>query len=540
LVGLVGVLDDTERDLLVHQYPGAIYKCHFVTPDQAVQWLWSVVGLRPANQELRARQFIWDARLFPESSAATMVAATDGHAVLPVGFRRGIFKVLTKLRPAPFPDSMPDSAALFFSDACAPYPAEPMSGWFGRDGSASDRREAMFQPVANWKPQDSCSLAYALGSSMNLDVSAFVSALADVNVSSIPGLSSEVISMSRDRINTLILPYVVRPCTHIAVVNESVVPSGAGSGTSDLVCDQNPAAPEDVVVALSDISVWVPTRVGMTELHIPRTDGLVHSMDPLDDFTSVVMDTISSRIHNGCIPEFGRYHALVNSSGVTVASDSAMAMVLETPTPDILHFGFQMHHVSMPIQVTFVGDATDELRQILGNVPRAVSRNVLQMVASDDGALGNSVNSIISVECSRMVGFDLRSWFDSDRVRLYLRWSNNQPPPMWASPIVLSWMDSDDVARAGFIHVHDSASVAIALADSEPELYLVFRHDPFDAADDVVKDPVPSGRGGGGRGRGRDRPRERDDDGSSKRSGRNRNYSLWFVIRGSGGQIRFE
>ena len=67
-----------------------------------------------------------------------------------------------------------------------------------------------------------------------------------------------------------------------------------------------------------------------------------------------------------------------------MASDSAMAMVLETPTPDILHFGFQMHHVSMPIQVTFVGDASDELRQILGNVPRAVSRNVLQMVASDD------------------------------------------------------------------------------------------------------------------------------------------------------------
>ena len=41
------------------------------------------------------------------------------------------------------------------------------------------------------------------------------------------------------------------------VGNEGLVPSGAGSGTNDLVCDQNPAAPEDTVVTLSDISVWV-------------------------------------------------------------------------------------------------------------------------------------------------------------------------------------------------------------------------------------------------------------------------------------------
>ena len=65
---------------------------------------------------------------------------------------------------------------------------------------------------------------------MSLDVSAFVPAIADVDVSSIPGLNSEVISMSRDRIYTLILPYVVRPRIHIAVVNSSAVPDGAGSG----------------------------------------------------------------------------------------------------------------------------------------------------------------------------------------------------------------------------------------------------------------------------------------------------------------------
>ena len=171
-----------------------------------------------------------------------------------------------------------------------------------------------------------------------------------------------------------------------------------------MICDHGPAAPEDVVVALSEISVWVPTRVGMIELRISRTDDLVHSVDPLDDSTSAVMDAISSRIHSGCISEFGRYHALVNSSSVTVASDSAMAMVLEALTPDILHFGFQMHHVSMPARVDFVGDVTDGLRQILGDVPRAVSRNVLQLVAADNGVFGNSVGPAISVECSPSIG----------------------------------------------------------------------------------------------------------------------------------------
>ena len=80
--------------------------------------------------------------------------------------------------------------------------------------------------------------------------------------------------------------------------------------------EERPLTPEDVVVASSEISVWFPTRVGMNELCISQTDDLVHSADllSLNGFTSVVMHAIGSRIHDGCIPEFGRYHALVNST----------------------------------------------------------------------------------------------------------------------------------------------------------------------------------------------------------------------------------
>ena len=70
LVGIVGELDEREVNALVHQYPGAVYKGSFVTADQAVQWLWSNVFCRVANQDLRAKQFLADTRLFPNSSAA--------------------------------------------------------------------------------------------------------------------------------------------------------------------------------------------------------------------------------------------------------------------------------------------------------------------------------------------------------------------------------------------------------------------------------------------------------------------------------------
>ena len=71
LVGIVGELDEREVNALVHQYPGAVYKTSFVTADQAVQWLWSNVFCRVANQDLRAKQFLADTRLFPDSSAAS-------------------------------------------------------------------------------------------------------------------------------------------------------------------------------------------------------------------------------------------------------------------------------------------------------------------------------------------------------------------------------------------------------------------------------------------------------------------------------------
>ena len=72
VVGIVGELTDRELNPLVHHYPGMIYKASFNTADQAVQWLWTEVYNRPADQDLRARQFEFDARLFPMAIASSL------------------------------------------------------------------------------------------------------------------------------------------------------------------------------------------------------------------------------------------------------------------------------------------------------------------------------------------------------------------------------------------------------------------------------------------------------------------------------------
>ena len=60
LVGLVGQISDSEVALLVHHYPGAIYKASFNTPDQAVQWLWDAVNRRAASQDLGIMSYSYD------------------------------------------------------------------------------------------------------------------------------------------------------------------------------------------------------------------------------------------------------------------------------------------------------------------------------------------------------------------------------------------------------------------------------------------------------------------------------------------------
>ena len=96
VVGIVGELTDRELNPLVHHYPGMIYKASFNTADQAVQWLWTEVYNRPADQDLRARQFEFDARLFPMAIASSL----SGSAVeqLPPAFRAQVFRALRKMR----------------------------------------------------------------------------------------------------------------------------------------------------------------------------------------------------------------------------------------------------------------------------------------------------------------------------------------------------------------------------------------------------------------------------------------------------------
>ena len=94
LVGIVGELDEREVNALVHQYPGAVYKGSFVTADQAVQWLWSNVFCRVANQDLRAKQFLADTRLFPNSSAAHKCELGVGPSSIVVWISADSFQVL--------------------------------------------------------------------------------------------------------------------------------------------------------------------------------------------------------------------------------------------------------------------------------------------------------------------------------------------------------------------------------------------------------------------------------------------------------------
>jgi hypothetical protein len=220
LVGIVGELDEREVNALVHQYPGAVYKASFVTADQAVQWLCSNVFCRVASQDLRAKQFLADTRLFPDSSAAH-VNLGPSEARLSTAYRRMVFKCLSKMKPAPFPMTSPDAAAFFAGPdvVSASFPAEPMAGWFGRNGFASSKQFTLFNCVADWIHLDSCTLIAALGSSLELDISNFSVPLGDVSVAQISGLGSDLSVTSRQRLNSLYGSYVSAPVIGTQVIS---------------------------------------------------------------------------------------------------------------------------------------------------------------------------------------------------------------------------------------------------------------------------------------------------------------------------------
>ena len=85
VVGAVGDLGERELNQLVHFYPGSVYKASFVTADDAIQWLWSEMYNRPADQDLRSKQFQSDARLFPQS-VASGVSGSDSSGQLNVAY----------------------------------------------------------------------------------------------------------------------------------------------------------------------------------------------------------------------------------------------------------------------------------------------------------------------------------------------------------------------------------------------------------------------------------------------------------------------
>ena len=465
---LANLINERSMHFNVHQYPGAVYKTSFVTADQAVQWLWSNVLCRVANQDLRAKQFLADTRLFPDSSAARVNLGAS-EAQLSRAYRRMIFKCLSKMKPAPFPESSPNAAAFFAGPdvVSASFPAEPMASWFGRNGSASSKQSTMFNCVAEWFPLDSCTLIAALGSSLEFDISNFSVPLGDISVAQISGLGSDLSVTSQQRLNSMYGSYVSTSAIGAQVTDDPIADLDGDSGVE----------PNSIV--LSDLSVWVPSVAGMQVISVPRSQELSESIDPLSDFNDAVINSADSTGSPlvGAIQSLGRYHTLADSAGVFVESDANASAALLREPPDRYHIRFHMEKVNNPLPLFFIGDIGNPLRDVLGSVPRAINSDVLRLCMPGLPYGGSSFECFdtIVVECSRVVCFDLRDLFLTDKVRLYHQRSVSMPAsavglsgsPLSVSPSSLEWMHASGLRDVGFAYVNDSASVSIVLASPD-------------------------------------------------------------------------
>jgi len=521
IVGLVGDLAERDLNRLVQHYPGSVYKASFVTADDAVQWLWSNVYNRPANQDLRSRQYQSDARLFP-CSVASHVSGSGSSGQLNTNFRKQVFRTLEKMRPAPFPSLTPDAASLYAGQDIpfAPFPAVPMSGWFGQNAIASDPEAALFSCVFEWLPLSRQSLVAALGASLGLDVSKFADVTPLIDTGIVSALASDFVLLARQRIRSMYGDHVPHPVSigvgggsDIPIVPEIVGAAGELSGIKSVGSQAaggqsvgipaadgaQPGGAQGAVqgaggIGITDVSsvdgnpgerasicplrVWLPTGGGMASVLVPRPTDLVHSIDPLVALRDAVAAE-SQSIIGSAIGAFGRYHCLTAmppNDDYFIDSDCDAAALLGNADPRHLQLSFRADWVPEPISLGFVGVLNGGLSSVVRSTPRVISAAVLRLCAP--GLLfSDDVSMALAVECSRSLCVDLRGLFSSDDARVYhLRphaAALGRPAsgaPLSVSPTVLEWMDESDLSRSGFAHVCDVESVRGVLEDEDPNL----------------------------------------------------------------------
>jgi hypothetical protein len=318
-------------------------------------------------------------------------------------------------------------------------------------------------------------LIAALGSSPEFDISNFSVPLGDVSVAQISGLGSDLSVTSRQRLNSMYGSYVSTSAIGAQVTDDPIADLDGDSGVE----------PNSIV--LSDLSVWVPSVAGMQVISVPRSQELSESIDPLSDFNDAVINSADSTGSPlvGAIQSLGRYHTVADSAGVFVESDANASAALLREPPDRYHIRFHMEKANNPLPLFFIGDIGNPLRDVLGSVPRAINSDVLRLCMPGQPYGGSSFECFdtIVVECSRVVCFDLRDLFLTDKVRLYHQRSVSMPAssvglsgsPLSVSPSSLEWMHASDLRDAGFTYVNNFASVSIVLASPDPMLFLVFR-----------------------------------------------------------------